>query len=560
MGKGGEIMDKENIIISLQGVCKEFDGTTVVDNFNLDITKGEFVTFLGPSGCGKTTTLRMIAGFELPTSGVILLNGQDISLLPPYKRPINTVFQRYALFAHLNIYNNIAFGLKLKKIPYEVPGVLVVDKEKIAANNAKIKELVKANRSLSEEERLKNEKTIVSLQEENQNLKNNPSKQLVKYRHLSKQEIREKVERALKVVDLEGFEKRDISTLSGGQQQRIAIARAIVNEPEILLLDEPLGALDLKMRKEMQLELKAMHKKLGITFIYVTHDQEEALTMSDTIVVMNDAVIQQVGKPKEIYDEPNNAFVADFIGESNIYTGTMAKDNKVRFLNRYWDADPVDFGKFPVNEKVDVVVRPEDFILGKAGEGVVDGVVSSKIFKGMHYEYIINVGKAEVVVQSTAELDEGLKVSLNVEPVNIQIMKKPFVSNFYDGYITKDYKVEFANAEFDVDILSLFPGAHIDENEVLIDDKGNEIDVEDMEINVEVPFEAITISDDPEASDIHGNIISLIYIGDHYEIMVRTEEEEDFILNTPDLWNENDEVSVIIDKSKIHLSRKGAKK
>ena len=503
-------MDKENIIISLQGVCKEFDGTTVVDNFNLDITKGEFVTFLGPSGCGKTTTLRMIAGFELPTSGVILLNGQDISLLPPYKRPINTVFQRYALFAHLNIYNNIAFGLKLKKIPYEA-----IDK--------------KGNK-------------------------------VTKYRHLTKQEIREKVERALKVVDLEGFEKRDISTLSGGQQQRIAIARAIVNEPEILLLDEPLGALDLKMRKEMQLELKAMHKKLGITFIYVTHDQEEALTMSDTIVVMNDAVIQQVGKPKEIYDEPNNAFVADFIGESNIYTGTMAKDNKVRFLNKYWNADPVDFGKFPVNEKVDVVVRPEDFILGKAGEGVVDGVVSSKIFKGMHYEYIINVGKAEVVVQSTAELDEGLKVSLNVEPVNIQIMKKPFVSNFYDGYITKDYKVEFANAEFDVDILPLFPGAHFDENEVLIDDKGNEIDVEDMEINVEVPFEAITISDDPDASEIHGNIISLIYIGDHYEIMVRTEEEEDFILNTPDLWNENDEVSVIIDQSKIHLSRKGAKK
>lgn len=503
-------MDKENIIISLQGVSKVFDGTTVVDNFNLDITKGEFVTFLGPSGCGKTTTLRMIAGFELPTSGVILLNGQDISLLPPYKRPINTVFQRYALFAHLNIYNNIAFGLKLKKIPYEVT-------------------------------------------DKNGNV-------VTKFRHYTKQEIKEKVERALKVVDLEGFEKRDISTLSGGQQQRIAIARAIVNEPEILLLDEPLGALDLKMRKEMQLELKAMHKKLGITFIYVTHDQEEALTMSDTIVVMNDGEIQQVGKPKEIYDEPNNAFVADFIGESNIYTGTMAKDNKVRFLNKYWDADPVDFGKFPVNEKVDVVVRPEDFILGKAGDGVVDGVISSKIFKGMHYEYIINVGKSEVIVQSTAELDEGIKVSLKVEPVNIQIMKKPFVSNFYDGYITKDYKVEFANAEFDVDILPLFPGAKIDENEVLVDENGNEIDVVDMEINVEVPFEAITISDDPDASDIHGNIISLIYLGDHYEIIVRTEEEEDFVLNTPDLWNENDEVSVIIDKSQIHLSRKGAKK
>ena len=431
-------MEKENCIISLQNVCKVFDGTTVVDNFNLDITKGEFVTFLGPSGCGKTTTLRMIAGFELPTSGVILLNGQDISLLPPYKRPINTVFQRYALFAHLNIYNNIAFGLKLKKIPYEA-----TDKK---------------------------------------------GNTITKYRHLTKKEIEEKVKNALKVVDLEGFEKRDISTLSGGQQQRIAIARAIVNEPEILLLDEPLGALDLKMRKEMQLELKAMHKKLGITFIYVTHDQEEALTMSDTIVVMNDGEIQQVGKPKEIYDEPNNAFVADFIGESNIYTGTMAKDNKVRFLNKYWDADTVDFGKFPVNEKVDVVVRPEDFILGKAGSGIVDGVVSSKIFKGMHYEYIINVGKSEVIVQSTAELDEGSTVGLKVEPINIQIMKKPFVSNFYDGYITKDYKVEFANAEFDVDILPLFPGAKLNEDEVLVDEKGNEIDCVDMEINVEVPF------------------------------------------------------------------------
>ena len=552
-------MEKPNVIISLQNVTKVFDGTTVVENFNLDITKGEFVTFLGPSGCGKTTTLRMIAGFELPTSGVILLNGQDISLLPPYKRPINTVFQRYALFAHLNIYNNIAFGLKLKKIPYEA---LVVDTDKINSNKESIKSLeykIK-NSTMGRDELTDISNTIRALQEENNYLKANPTKTIVKYRHFTKKEIEEKVKSALKIVDLEGFEKRDISTLSGGQQQRIAIARAIVNEPEILLLDEPLGALDLKMRKEMQLELKAMHKKLGITFIYVTHDQEEALTMSDTIVVMNDGEIQQVGKPKEIYDEPNNAFVADFIGESNIYTGTMAKGNKVRFLNKYWDADPVDFGKFPVNEKVDVVVRPEDFILGKAGKGIVDGVVSSKIFKGMHYEYIINVGKAEVIVQSTAELEEGAVVGLNVEPVNIQIMKKPFVSNFYDGYITKDYKVEFANAEFDVDILPLFPGASINEDEVLVDEKGNEIEVVDMEVNVEVPFEAITISDDLDASDIHGNIISLIYIGDHYEIIVRTDDEEDFILNTPDLWNENDEVSVIIDQSQIHLSRKGAKK
>ena len=554
-------MEKENVIISLQNVCKVFDGTTVVENFNLDITKGEFVTFLGPSGCGKTTTLRMIAGFELPTSGVILLNGQDISLLPPYKRPINTVFQRYALFAHLNIYNNIAFGLKLKKIPYDVQ---VVDKEKVDANNKAIADLnyklKKSNTGLGEDDKKEIAKTIEKLQKENAELKANPSKTETRFRHFTKKEIEEKVKSALKIVDLEGFEKRDISTLSGGQQQRIAIARAIVNEPEILLLDEPLGALDLKMRKEMQLELKAMHKKLGITFIYVTHDQEEALTMSDTIVVMNDGEIQQVGKPKEIYDEPNNAFVADFIGESNIYTGTMAANNKVRFLNTYWDADPADFGKFQVNEKVDVVVRPEDLRIKKVGEGTVDGVIASKIFKGMHYEYIINVGKAEVIVQSTHDMDEGLQVGLKVDPINIQIMKKPFVSNFYDGYITDDYKVDFAGAEFDVDILPLFPGAKMNEDGVLVDENGKEINVTDMEVNVEVPFEGVTISDDLEASDIQGNIISLIYLGDHYELMVRTDDEEDFILNTPDLWNENDRVSIIIDTSKINLSRKGVKK
>ena len=552
--------NNKQYIIELNNVCKKFPDSDVyaVENFNLKIKKGEFVTFLGPSGCGKTTTLRMIAGFELPTSGTILLNGQDISLLPPYKRPINTVFQRYALFAHLNIFNNIAFGLKLKKIPYTVK---VVDKDRIAQlelDNKLDKEEL-ANTACSDQRSELDEK-IHKRQEEIAKLKANPSLEIVKFRHYTKKEIQEKVKNALKVVDLEGFEKRDISTLSGGQQQRIAIARAIVNEPEILLLDEPLGALDLKMRKEMQLELKEMHKKIGITFIYVTHDQEEALTMSDTIVVMNDGEIQQVGKPKEIYDEPNNAFVADFIGESNIYTGTMAKDNKVRFLNKYWDADPVDFGKFPVNEKVDVVVRPEDFNIVKAGKGIVDGVVSSKIFKGMHYEYIINVGKAEVVVQSTAELDEGITIGLTVDPINIQIMKKPFVSNFYDGYITKDYKVDFAGSDFKLDILPLFPGASYDEEGTLIDENKQEIAVNNMEINVEVPFEAITISDDLEASDIHGNIISLIYIGDHYEIIVRTDDEEDFVLSTPDLWNENDRVSVLIDTSKIHLSRKGAKK
>ena len=555
-------MDKnqEAYIIELNDVCKKFPDSDVyaVEHFNLKIKKGEFVTFLGPSGCGKTTTLRMIAGFELPTSGTILLNGQDISLLPPYKRPINTVFQRYALFAHLNIYNNIAFGLKLKKIPYEK---LVVDKEKIKKLEAELSAIQEEYKTTScNEMRSEIEGKVAALRAEIADLKAHPSLAVTKFRHYTKKEIQEKVKNALKVVDLEGFEKRNIATLSGGQQQRIAIARAIVNEPEILLLDEPLGALDLKMRKEMQLELKEMHKKIGITFIYVTHDQEEALTMSDTIVVMNDGEIQQVGKPKEIYDEPNNAFVADFIGESNIYTGTMAKDNKVRFLNKYWDADPVDFGKFPVNEKVDVVVRPEDVILKPEGKGVVDGVIASKIFKGMHYEYIINIGKAEFVAQSTAELNEGATVGLDVEPINIQIMKKPFVSNFYDGYINKDYKIEFGEGVFDFDIVSLFPGSKLNEQEILVDENNKEIDVSKVVVNVEVPFDAISISDDLEASDIQGNIISLIYLGDHYEIMVRTDDEEDFILNTPDLWNENDRVSVIIDLSKVNYSRKGAKK
>ena len=360
------LKENEKYIIELKNVSKMFDDgdTYVVEDFNLKIKKGEFVTFLGPSGCGKTTTLRMIAGFELPTSGQILLNGEDISLLPPYKRPINTVFQKYALFAHLNIFDNIAFGLKLKRIPTEV-----TDK--------------------------KGNKKIVN-------------------RKLTKKEIEEKVKYALKIVDLEGFEKRNISTLSGGQQQRIAIARAIVNEPEILLLDEPLGALDLKMRKEMQLELKEMHKKIGITFIYVTHDQEEALTMSDTIVVMNDGYIQQVGKPKEIYDEPSNVFVADFIGESNIYNGTMFPDHKVRFLGKILEC--VD--DFDVNEKVDVVVRPEDVKLKLKDKGLFNAKVVNKIFKGIHYEYTLMVGKNEIVSQSTSDMPINIEVGMDIKSLS----------------------------------------------------------------------------------------------------------------------------------------------
>ena len=340
-------MASEEVIISLNNVVKQFDDFKAVDNFTLDIKKGQFVTILGPSGCGKTTTLRMIGGFELPSSGTILLNNQDITLLPPYKRPINTVFQRYALFPHLNVYNNVAFGLKLKKVEYK--------------------------------------KT------------NKKGEEVVKQRHLTTQEIDELVYKALEIVDLEELEDRDISTLSGGQQQRVAIARCIVNKPEILLLDEPLGALDLKMRKEMQIELKAMHKRLGMTFIYVTHDQEEALTMSDMIVVMNDGVIQQVGTPEEIYNEPVNAFVADFIGESNIYNALMTGKKVIKFLGQEFKC----LDDYPVNERYDVVIRPEDIILGKPGKGKVDGVITQKVFKGVHYEYVIMVGKNEVIAKST---------------------------------------------------------------------------------------------------------------------------------------------------------------
>ena len=363
---------EDNYIIELKNVSKIFDDDTIaVDNFNLYVRKGEFVTFLGPSGCGKSTTLRMIAGFDFPSTGEILLNGKDISNLPPNKRPINMVFQRYALFPHLDVYDNVAFGLKLKRIKTQIKDengnpVLKIDHKLIRELKTECR-VIKRKKHMSDEE--KNEK-LKALEEKIKTAKETPVP-TYKLNKLSTKEIDAKVARALKIVDLEALEDRDISTLSGGQQQRVAIARAIVNEPEILLLDEPLGALDLKMRKDMQIELKEMHKKLGITFIYVTHDQEEALTMSDTIVVMNDGEIQQIGSPKKIYDEPKNAFVADFIGESNIYNATMIDKFKVRFLNTNFDC----LDDFPLNEKVDVVVRPEDVKITEAKTWSLDGEV-----------------------------------------------------------------------------------------------------------------------------------------------------------------------------------------
>ena len=490
-------------IIELTGVYKEYDGTLAVEDVNLYVRKGEFITFLGPSGCGKTTTLRMIAGFELPTAGKIMLNGKDITHLPPHKRPVNTVFQRYALFPHLNVYENIAYGLKLKK--------LKVTYEDTVGN------------------------------------------QIERIENYTKEEIDEKVKKALKMVDLEDFEKRSVTTLSGGQQQRIAIARAIVNEPEILLLDEPLGALDLKMRKDMQLELKEMHKKLGITFIYVTHDQEEALTMSDTVVVMKDGKIQQIGTPQDIYNEPINSFVADFIGESNIFSGTMVGEKKVRFINKVFDC--VD--DFEKNEKVDVVVRPEDVKIVKEENGMVGGVISSCIFKGVHYQMTMMVGRSEVVIQSTKGYDVGEKVFIKIAPQDIHIMKKEFVSNVYDGYITKNNTVCFADGEFACDVTQLYEGSTLDDEGYLVLKTGEKIDLSGVDVKVEVGLKDIEIIDNDEDGNACGSIISIVYKGDHYQVIIRTdEEEEDFVCDTEYTWNEQDRVSVRIPKDKIKLTLK----
>lgn len=340
--------------IELRHISKSFDGEKILDSLNLDIRENEFVTLLGPSGCGKTTTLRIMAGFVTPDEGQVLLQGKDIARVPANKRPINTVFQRYALFTHMNIEENIAFGLRIKK--------------------------------------------------------------------MSKSQIDEKVKWALKLVNLEGFEKRMPESLSGGQQQRIAIARAIVNEPKILLLDEPLGALDLKLRQEMQYGLIQLKEKLGITFVYVTHDQEEALTMSDRIVVMNKGYIQQVGTPEDIYNEPQNAFVADFIGDSNLLSATMIRDKEVEIQGQRFACVDVGFGQ---NNPVDVVIRPEDMILVEPEQGTIRGKVVSLIFKGVHYEMEVEALGRNWLVHSTQMAPVGEEVGLFVDPFNIQIMKKP---------------------------------------------------------------------------------------------------------------------------------------
>ncbi len=366
-------MEKENIV-ELKNISVAFDGEQVLDGLNLEIKDKEFITLLGPSGCGKTTTLRLIAGFLEPDSGDVLFGGEKINGVPSYKRQVNTIFQRYALFPHLNVYENIAFGLRVKKRP--------------------------------------------------------------------EKEIKEKVAEMLRLVNLAGLEKRHIDTLSGGQQQRVAIARAIANHPKVLLLDEPLAALDLKLRKDMQKELKKIQQQLGITFIFVTHDQEEALTMSDRVVVMDGGKIQQVGSPQDIYNEPQNAFVADFIGESNIVDGNMLRDYFVEFSGQKFDC--LDKG-FAENELVDVVVRPEDVDIVAPEKGMLKGQVTSVAFLGVHYEIIVDIGGFKWMIQTTDEHFVGDNVGLYIEPDAIHIMKKSRYSGLYGDYSSYSEEMDEMN-------------------------------------------------------------------------------------------------------------------
>lgn len=467
-------MQSENRpIIEVRNVSKYFDDKTALDDVSLSIRKGEFVTILGPSGCGKTTLLRLIAGFQTASEGMILINGREMTRTPPHKRPVNTVFQKYALFPHLNVYDNIAFGLKLKKMP--------------------------------------------------------------------KAEIMRKVQAALKMVGMTDYEYRDVNSLSGGQQQRVAIARAIVNEPEVLLLDEPLAALDLKMRKDMQMELKEMHKRLGITFVYVTHDQEEALTLSDTIVVMSEGRIQQIGTPTDIYNEPVNSFVADFIGESNILNGTMVKDRLVSFCGR--DFECVDEG-FGENVPVDVVVRPEDlyiFPVSEKAKAQLRGVVQSCIFKGVHYEMAVLCDGYEFMVQDYHAFGAGMEVGLRVKPFDIHIMKKERVCNVFEGRMIDGTHVEFLGYEFECAPVNM-------------EDSSKDW----SHVTVEVDFNKIDLLDDAEDGMLTGEVKFILYKGNHYHLTVLSDWDENVFVDTDDVWDDGDRVGIAIRPEDIRVKVKAA--
>lgn len=457
----------ENLIVSLKDIVVEFDGQKVLDGLSLDIHDKEFVTFLGPSGCGKTTTLRVIAGFVTPKSGNVFFDGKDITRLPPYKRQVNTVFQKYALFPHLNVFNNIAFGLKLKKLP--------------AAT------------------------------------------------------IEKKVKQALRMVGMTDYEDRDVDSLSGGQQQRVAIARAIVNEPEVLLLDEPLAALDLKMRKDMQMELKEMHQKLGITFIYVTHDQEEALTLSDTIVVMSEGRIQQIGTPTDIYNEPINSFVADFIGESNILNGVMVHDRLVRFCEHEFDCVDTGFGD---RTQVDVVIRPEDiYIFEPSDAAQLTGTVTSSIFKGVHYEMLVQTREGyELMVQDYHCFEAGREVGLLVKPFDIHVMKKERTCNTFEGKLLDETHVEFLGCSFECSP---------------VQDIGPETPV-----TVEVDFQNVILEDNEEDGRLTGEVKFILYKGNHYHLTVFTDWDENIFVDTNDVWDDGDRVGIRIAPENIRVIKR----
>lgn len=484
-------MQKSNYIIEVNHVSKQFeDGKFALDNVSLSVEKGEFVTILGPSGCGKTTLLRCIAGFQVATSGDILLNGQDVTQTPPHKRPVNTVFQKYALFPHLNVFDNVAFGLKLKKL----------------------------------------EKSVIT----------------------------KKVKSALKTVGMTDYEYRNVDSLSGGQQQRVAIARAIVNQPEVLLLDEPLAALDLKMRKDMQMELKEMHKKLGITFIYVTHDQEEALTLSDRVVVMNEGKIQQIGSPSDVYNEPINSFVADFIGESNLLNGIMIKDKRVSFCGLEFDCVDTGFGE---NTPVDVVIRPEDIYIwentkrtsvakqqedydpdDRVPKGHFTkfyGTVESCIFKGVHYEMTVHTENGyEFMVQDYHAFYPGMEVGMLVKPEDIQVMKKERLCNTFAGEITDGNKVRFLDEEWDIPEATAQQFA------------GGE------EVDIHVNFGDINLQDYEEDGILSGEVHFILYKGDHYHLTIRTDEGDNIYVDTNDVWDDGDRVGIQIAPECIHVAKK----
>ena len=448
----------EHHILDLQNVTKRYDGKTILDNINLYIREGEFVTLLGPSGCGKTTTLRLIAGFIQPDEGKILLDGKDIAGMPPYERPLNTVFQRYALFPHLDVYDNIAFGLKLKKTPSD--------------------------------------------------------------------EIDRRVRKVLKMVAMTDYEDRDVDSLSGGQQQRVAIARALVNEPKVLLLDEPLSALDRKMREDMQIELKEMHQKLGITFIYVTHDQEEALTLSDTVVVMNEGRIQQIGTPKDIYNEPVNCFVADFIGESNILKGRMIRDCRVAFIKHEFDCVDSGFGE---DVTVDVVVRPEDiYFTTDPAKCQFRAKVNSCTFKGVHYEMWVDTDTGyELMIQDYDPYEVGSEVMLYIDPDDIQVMRKERTRNVFQGEVESESEIMIEGSPVEIRN-TLEPGTSV---------------------RIEVPFESIDLMDDVDDGAFSGEIHSILFKGDHNHIEVKTDQGFSVWADTNDIWDKGDLVGIkIIDK------------